>query len=217
MSITSYLLDSDAAKCMCQYGLMQDLATALNVRLSDFYILSQLRYQLHLNTPSKALKKLGTADAVKQAELLVAHAGEVIVLIESANYLLLQGTPDIDGGELALFAAMSDQPNSGLITGDKRSLIALCKVEGLSTGFSWARIMCTEEAIRRLIKHFGWQHVSDKIRARPDVNTGLSLIFGRSSPAAEQCVHEGLASYLNALAADTNGKYMVTSVAGQTA
>jgi hypothetical protein len=215
MRITNYLLDSDAAKCMCQYGLMQDLATALSVSLSDFYILSQLRYQLHLNTPTKALKKLGTAEAVQQAQLLISSAAEVIVLTESANYLLLQGTPDIDGGELALFAALCDQPSSGLITGDKRSLIALCKVDGLGTGFSWARIMCTEAAIRRLVQHFGWQYVSGKIRARPDVNTGLSLIFGRSSPATEQAIHDGLASYLKALTTETNGKYVAAGIANQ--
>ncbi|MFC4761747.1 hypothetical protein [Dyella koreensis] len=217
MSITSYLLDSDAAKCMCQYGLMQDLATALSVTLSDFYILSQLRYQLRLGTPTKALEKLGTAEAVQQAQLLVSSAAEVVVLTESANYLLLQGTPDIDGGELALFAALCDQPNSGLITGDKRSLVALCKVEGLGATLSWAHIMCTEETIRRLIKHFGWQYISDRIRAQPDVNIGLSLIFGRSSPASEQAIHEGLDSHINALAIDTGGKYITASFTGQTA
>jgi hypothetical protein len=212
MSITKYLLDSDAGKCMCQYGLMLDLATALGVTLSDFYILSQLRYQLHLGEPNKALKKLGTTEAVQQAQLLVASAGEVTVLAESANYLLLQGTPDIDGGELALFAALCDQPNSELITGDKRSLVALCKVDGLSAGFSWARIICTEEAIRRLVERLGWQYVSNKVRARPDVNMGLSLIFGKSAPASEQAIREGLVSYLNALAAETNGKYAATPV-----
>ena len=36
MSPTHYLLDSDAAKAVCQYGLIEDLATALGVALSDF-------------------------------------------------------------------------------------------------------------------------------------------------------------------------------------
>jgi hypothetical protein len=217
MSLTCYLLDSDAAKCMCQYGLMRDLATALSIDLADFCILPQLRYQLHLNSPAKALNKLGTAEAVQQAQLLVSSATEVVVLAESANYLLLQGTPDIDGGELALFAALGDRPDAGLITGDKRSLIALCRVEGLGANFSWTRILCTEEAIRRLIHQFGWQHVASKIRARPEVNTGLSLIFGRTAPANEQTIHEGLASHLQALAADTDGKYVVPALAGQAA
>ncbi|KHS05255.1 MULTISPECIES: hypothetical protein [Xanthomonas] len=208
MSATRYLIDSDAAKALCQYGLIEDLATALGVTLRDFSILAQLRYQLHLASPAKALRKLGSNLAVDLANLLVAQASEVVVLLESANYSLLEGTPDIDGGELALFAAMCDDANAGLITGDKRSLVALCKVEGkIQESFTWAQILCLEETIAILIGHFGWEYVSDRIRIRPDVNNAVSNIFGRSAPAAEAAISEGLQSYLNELQAKTAGKY----------
>lgn len=59
-----YLLDSDAAKSLCQYLLLDELALALECPLSDFAILPQLRFQLRLNKPDAALKKLGSQDAV---------------------------------------------------------------------------------------------------------------------------------------------------------
>ncbi|WP_447905149.1 hypothetical protein [Stenotrophomonas sepilia] len=208
MSATRYLIDSDAAKALCQYGLIEDLATALGVTLRDFAVLAQLRYQLHMASPAKALKKLGSNLAVEQASLLVEQASEVVVLLESANYALLEGTPDIDGGELALFAAMCEDSNAGLITGDKRSLIALCKIEGaIQENFSWAQILCLEEAIAILIRFFDWQYVSERIRTRPDVNNALSNIFGRSAPAAEAAISEGLQSYLRELQVNTAEKY----------
>ncbi|WP_126966833.1 hypothetical protein [Xanthomonas arboricola] len=139
MSAAHYLLDSDAAKSLCQYGLIEELATALGVTISDFSVLSQLRFQLHVANPAKALAKLGSDLAVAQVNLLVSEASEVVVLVESANYALLEGTPDIDGGELALFAALCEDITAGLITGDKRSLVALCKIEGrIVDRFSWA-------------------------------------------------------------------------------
>jgi hypothetical protein len=208
MSPTHYLLDSDAAKAVCQYGLIEDLATALGVALSDFSILSQLRFQLHVGDRARALKKLGSEMAIDQVGLLVSQASEVVVLVDSANYALLEGTPDIDGGELALFAALCEDSTAGLITGDKRSLVALCKVGStIQDSFCWAQILCLEEALALLVDHFGWSYVSERVRARLDVNSAISTIFGRSAPADQQAISEGLQSYLRDVQSRTAGKY----------
>lgn len=208
MSASHYLLDSDAAKAVCQYGLIEELAAALNVALSDFFVLSQLRFQLHVADPAKALRKLGSELAVAQINLLVTQASEVIVLVDSANYALLEGTPDIDGGELALFAALCEDSSASLITGDKRSLVALCKVGAtIQDSFSWAQILCLEEALALLVDHLGWSYVSDRVRARPDVNSAISSVFGRSVAASEQAISEGLQSYLRDVQTRTSGKY----------
>ena len=208
MSHMKYLLDSDAATCLCKYELVEDLSAALNISIADCFVLPQLRYQLRLNNLKKATTKLGTLAAVAQAQLLVSSASEIIVLADSANYVLLEGTPDIDGGELALFAALCASSDSKLLTGDKRSLVALCKVEGqVASSSYWARILCTEEAIALIIEKFGWEHVSKKVRSRPDANMGLSIIFGRTTANSAEVVADGLKSYLNELVANTKGKY----------
>lgn len=208
MKFERWLLDSDAATCMCKFGFVDDLAKSLGVPLEALCILPQLRYQLHLAKPAKALKKLGSIEAVEQAQWLTDHATEVIVLADSANQALLEATPDIDGGELALFAALLDSTDSGLITGDKRALIALSKVEGaIADGLVWVRLLCTEEAIALLIKHLGHAYVSDKVRACPEANVGLSIVFGRTAPNSDESTGVALKSYIMELVANTGGKY----------
>lgn len=214
MAFHRYLLDSDVSKVMCIYGLIDDLATALGVTLADFLILSQLKFQLKLNNPAKALLKLGSAPAVEQARRLVAEASEVTVLAESANYALLSATPEIDPGELTLFAALCEDPNSGLVTGDKRALVVLSNVKGAIEGkFAWAQILCLEEAVAALLAHFGLEHVSARIRACPGTNIALEIVFGRSQPHDLANVNAGLGSYLKQLMHDTQGKYVSPFVA----
>ena len=214
MKLERWLLDSDAATCMCKFGFVNDLAKALGVPLQALSILPQLRYQLHLLKPAKALKKLGSIEAVEQAQWLTANATEVIVLVDSANHALLEATPDIDGGELALFAALLDSNDSGLITGDKRALIALSNVKGLiSDDLVWVRILCTEEAVALLIKQFGHSYVSGKVRERPDANVGLSIVFGRTAPSSDEGTSVALMSYIKELVSNTGGKYTPQYVA----
>jgi hypothetical protein len=203
-----YLLDSDAARCLCQYRLILELADALDCSLADFAILPQLRFQLKLGQP-KAIEKLGSAEAVEVAEQLVAAATEVAVSANSANAMLLADRPDIDAGELILFAALCDEEDCTLITGDKRALIALSAFTQAPIGAIWPRLICLEEAIAVIIKHNGLATVSMKIRARPEVNTAITLAFGHSlaSPLSE--VLEGLSSYVSDLMRATHGKYQL--------
>lgn len=202
-----YLLDSDAAKCLCQYLLIEDLAIALGIDLTNFAVLPQLRFQLHLANDSKALKKLGSAEAVTSARKLIESANEVVVLVQSANYLLLANRPDIDEGELALFAALCDDASRRLVTGDKRALIALSQIKDVLS-FTWYQIMCLEEAIAILTCHYGHDHVSARVRRRPDVNLALSIAFGRTMANDAAGTKNGLRSYLGALNGDTGGKYI---------
>ncbi len=213
MSAQRWLLDSDAAACMCKYELVRDLSRAMGVTLADLCVLPQLRYQLQLNKPAKALARLGSKMAVAQAKLLIKHAAEVVVRQDSANFALLEGTPDIDGGELALFAAMLDSSDSGLLTGDKRSLVALSKMQGtIKDSVSWLRILCTEEALALLIEHFGHAYISRKVRARLDANIGLAIIFGRAAPSSVQSIDQGLRSFVLDLARKTGGSYVLRHV-----
>lgn len=201
-----YLLDSDAARCLCQYQLLHELADALGCTLADFAILPQLRFQLNLGKP-KALEKLGTPEAVHLAQQLVEAAAEVTVSANSANAMLLTNRPDIDAGELILFAALCDAEDGTLVTGDKRALAALSGLAEEPIEAMWGRLICLEEAIALVIKHIGFETVSSKIRARPEVNMAISLAFGRSVPSPLASVLEGLSSYVGEVILATKGKY----------
>lgn len=205
-----YLLDSDAAKKICQYSLLHELASALGCGLGDFAVLPQLKFQLKLIKDDKAFAKLGSLEAVDLARQLVASASEVEVLVESANPLLLLNRPDIDSGEATLFAALYGNEGAELLSGDKRAYVALSKVEGMPVVDAlWARLICLEEALYLILGSAEFQLVSAKVRARPDVDTSVSIAFGRTAENPLESVVEALLSYMRSLEADTSGKYVL--------
>lgn len=204
-----YLFDSDAAKKICQYHLLYELAEALNCSLSDFAVLPQLKFQLKLANDDKAFSKLGSVEAINCARQLVNAASEVEVVAEAANPLLELNRPDIDSGEAILFAALYDANDKGLISGDKRAFIALSKVDGLPLlDALWARFICFEEAVFLILRETDFQQVSEKIRSRPGVDTAISIAFGRVEANPREMVIDAIKSYMCSLVKDTNGKYI---------
>lgn len=123
------LLDSDAARKLCQYQLMPHLTGALHCSLSDLAVLPQLKFQLRLTTPELALKKLGSQGAYSQALDLVQQASVVEVEVELSNRLLVLDRPDIDSGEAVLFAALVQHQDARMVSGDKRAYVALSKTK----------------------------------------------------------------------------------------
>ncbi len=209
-----YLLDSDAAKKICQYLLLHELAGALGGGLDDFAVLPQLKFQLKLANDNKARAKLGTAEAVGLARQLVNTATEVEIVAEVANPLLQLNRPDIDSGEATLFAALHGNDEAGLLSGDKRAYVALSKVNGMpEVDALWARLLCLEEALYLIVRNTDFKVASGKVRARPEVDTAVSIAFGRAQASSPEAVIEALQSYMRKLAEDTGGKYVLPSYA----
>ena len=203
-----YLLDSDAARKLCQYELIEELIVLLGCTIGDVAVLPQLKFQLRLANDVKALEKLGTANAVDLAKRLIASAQEVEVSATSANPLLELNRPDIDTGEAILFAALSERSDSSLVSGDKRAFVALSKVNGVPMiDGLWARMLCLEEALLWLARDGDFPTVSERVRNRLDVDTSIEISFGRSTPAAQQTVIDALQSYIDHLKQQTSGKY----------
>lgn len=203
-----YFLDSDAAKKICQYHLLHELACALKCSLSDFAVLPQLRFQLRLIDDQSALSKLGTAGAVELARQLVSAASEVVIASEEANPILQLGRPDIDTGEAVLFAALHGDEQSELVSGDKRAFVALSRVDSVPTvDMLWARLICFEEAIYLILQSSDFDVVSTKIRAQPSVDTAIGISFGRAVANSQASVIDALKSYMGDLVKNTQGKY----------
>ncbi len=203
-----YLLDSDAARKLCQYLLLDEFAASLGCGLQEFAVLPQLKFQLATQNESKALKKLGSSDAVLLAQALVAAAAEIDLSPEAANNLLQLSRPDIDSGEAVLFAALSQRDQDMMISGDKRAYVALSGIEGhsLVEGL-WPQLICLEEAILLILGCFPFELVSDRIRARNDVDMSLRIVFGSSIANTQETVIAALESYLGDLARLTGSKY----------
>lgn len=204
-----HLLDSDVAKKIAQYTLVDELKLGVGCALTDLAVLPQLRYQLRLGS-DQAFRRLGTAEAVAAAETLVANACEVALTPEAANYVLALNRRDIDTGEQLLFASILACPNDRLFTGDKRALVALAQIEGIDA--IWTSLSCFEQLMVRIVDAHEFNAISGKVRARPDADMAMSIVFGRTAAAGQTSVAEGLQSYLLALATDTGGKYVIQVV-----
>ncbi|KTT39839.1 hypothetical protein RSA46_05585 [Pseudomonas oryzihabitans] len=199
-----YLLDSDAARKLCQYLLLDEFAASLGCGFQEFAVLPQLKFQLATQNESKALKKLGSSEAVLLAQTLVAAAVEIDLSPDAANTLLQISRPDIDSGEAVLFAALSQRDQDMMVSGDKRAYAALSGslVEGL-----WLRLICLEEAVLIILKYYPFELVSGRVRARSDVDISLRIAFGSSSANTQETVIAALESYLGELVRSTGNNY----------
>lgn len=203
------LLDSDAARKLCQFDLIEFLLTSIQFEATELGVLPQLRFQLHLNDEQKAEKKLGSRIAYQNAKSLVSSAFEVEVSAVSANPILNLDRPDLDTGELTLFAALSEKKESHLLSGDKRAYIALSKVdESDKIHELWPRFLCLEEAILIIIAHQDFDAVSERVRSDPDIDKAVTLTFGVSTPTSKEAVEAALTSYVNHLQKQTSGRFI---------
>ncbi|MFJ2485060.1 hypothetical protein [Pseudomonas sp. NPDC087639] len=177
--------------------------------MTDLAVLPQLTFQLRLNDPENALKKLGSDESVTMAIELVRHANTVEVLMEQSNHILDFERPDIDSGEAVLFAALYQNAQDRLISGDKRAFVALSNVtDPISTEGIWARLICLEEAILMILEREDFDQVSAKVRARSDVDKAMSMVFGRTQAANHASVLEALASYIQDIDRSTGGRWL---------
>lgn len=203
------LLDSDAAKKLCQFDLVEFLLASIKFEASDLGVLPQLRFQLHLNNEEKAIRIMESRFAVENAKKLVSSAFEVEISAGCANPILTLDRPDLDTGELTLFAALSETEKGQLLSGDKRAYIALSKVEPIQELQDlWVRFLCLEEAILIILSHSNFAAVSRRIRSNPNVDKAVALTFGASVPSPKNGVEEALKSYVNHLEQKTAGKYV---------
>lgn len=202
-----YLLDSDVARKMAQYTLIDDMVACLGCGLSDLAVLPQLKFQLRIGT-AKALLKLGDEAAVEAATKLINAAQEISLGPEAANTLLALNRPDIDFGEQVLFAALLLDASRELISGDKRAMVALSQIETIE--HVWPLLRCLEDLLLLMVRAVAFDALSARIRGRADADIGLSIIFGRSQAASKESVIEGLSSHLNQLIKDTGGRYVIS-------
>ena len=207
-----YLLDSDVARKMAQYTLIDDMVACLRCRLADLAVLPQLKFQLGIGT-AKALRKLGNEAAVAAANKLIDAAQEISLGPEAANTLLELNRPDIDSGEQVLFAALLLDASRQLVSGDKRAMVALSQIETIE--HVWASLRCLEDLVLLMVHAMAFDALSANIRGRADADISLSIIFGRSQAAPKASVLEALGSYLNQLINDTGGRYVISGRLGR--
>ncbi len=196
------LVDSDIIYKLAVCDLLDDTLAALDLAMTDAYVLPTAKYKFGV-----AGKSLETGEQRYGAEVFarirdfLGSVREIDVAGPSEELQILASIDGIDAGEAVLFSATAEFDQYLLATGDKTSLRALAltlvclpiaqRIRG--------HVICLEQIVKRLIQHFGFPYVKDKVVPARACDTALSAAFGSGWDATEPNVLAALDSYINEL------------------
>ncbi|MBI3329753.1 MAG: hypothetical protein HYZ81_23985, partial [Nitrospinae bacterium] len=123
---------------------------------------------------------------------------EIEVAGPSEEIRLLASIDGINAGEAILFSVTAEFDQYLLVTGDKTSLRALAMSPVCLPIAQRIRghVICLEQISKRLIQHFGFPYVRDKVVPTRACDTALSAAFRSGWDATEPNVLAALDSYI---------------------
>jgi len=203
------LVDNDVILKMGKWDLLSELVALLGGDMSTIFHLATCRHVLcPPHKPAKALKRCGDQATVERIANFCADTMPLPPPKETTWLKKLNEVPDIDTGEVLLFAVGLEEESSFTYIGDKRSLVALAGNESL-LGCVRAlngRIKCLEQIIAELIASHTLDHILRKIRTRKDVDRAMNMVLGnRPQSKNTNDIWQGLLSYYNHLNELTGG------------
>jgi hypothetical protein len=193
------LSDNDILMKLAACDLLDDALASLGLTRADVYVLPTARGQL-----GRLRRRHGDAVAERLGNIL----GSVRIIdwpIPPAEQLLFEDAHGIDFGEAALFTATAGLKEFLLATSDKvslRALVADPKYSAIVQRLA-GRVICLEQVVQRRVRHFGFDHVKNKVVPATGYDTALRAIFGSGLLAVQEGVEEGLVSYINDLRSTT--------------
>lgn len=199
------LIDNDALLKLARYGLLYETVELFGCTPNDVRVLATAKYSL---LPAKNRLRFckNVESTIRLEEFLKTSTS-----IDSASADLdlldrLNAVQNIDAGESLLLAVGATDVNTLVITGDKRSLAALCSDDSVAQVFDAlaGRVVSMELLFSYLVEN-QFVHIQKCVRSNLDVDKALSIAFGMSTPADLSSVQEGLNSYVKRLRNITEG------------
>jgi hypothetical protein len=179
-------VDNDIAVKFAQWGLLGRFTMHLTKQgAAQLFGLSTLKYKFKLKEPDRAAAMLGSMDAVKQLTAFVSVC-EPARAHNKAVAAALTDVPNIDAGEVALFAAAAHFDAVLVDTGDKRALRALGTL-GPTHAAPQAlagKLACLEQTMQYLVGRWTWEQVRDAVSRAPDADKSTHRTFQASTQAA---------------------------------
>jgi len=193
-------IDNDVVLKVCQYQL-ETLFCANCASLESIRILPTLKFKFSLNNPSKAIKYAKSEDNLQRLNMFVDKIREADEALVSDHYLdLLQEIDQIDAGEAILFALAAQNNESITFTGDKRSIIALSKINDANLYDSIAgKVKCLEQSVAEMLVNSDTDEALQLIKGQPWDQT-LRICSSGDINNMLDC----LQSYYNSLATESN-------------
>lgn len=107
---------------------------------------------------------------------------------------LFQSSAQIDAGEAVLLALTMDDPEGCLLTGDKRALKAVSRLE--IAGELVGSILVLEQIFLMALQKMGRPWILKNVCPFRDIDKAVGVILGNRCDAEEGAIQEGVASYL---------------------
>ena len=193
------LVDSDIFALLAAVELLDELALALGIPVESVRRLPALGKQLR---PGKSIGRK-YPELQRQKALTKCDATEVYSDRPAAMSLhaKLVSVDDIDEGEAVLLAALAEQQNWYLTSGDKRSLIALGQTTELSDVRDRVagRILALECVLLLLVKRLGAAELGKRFQLIPGAHNTIDILFRFKNTFDDDESIRQITSYLNDL------------------
>ncbi|MGL6074598.1 MAG: hypothetical protein ACRC8S_10600 [Fimbriiglobus sp.] len=195
------LADNDILIKLARCDLFDEFLTAFDVNITEIRILKAARFSV-LN--KKQRKKLSEASFTRLTKFLALLSD--IDTAPDPNFITAlteQTDKNIDAGEADLFAICPLVPHSVIVTGDKKCLAGLvaAAMEDMVCHEIYrslaGKIVCFELVLSRILEHFGFEAIRQKLIDGRECDGGLKLWLGSGLDATEATFRDGLTSYLN--------------------
>jgi hypothetical protein len=197
----SLLSDNDIIYKLAACDLLDEALAVLGMTHTDVYVLPTARYKFGITrNPARAEARYGPGVVARIRDFLVS-VRELDVVGPPEELQLLAEVDGVDAGEAVLFAATMRFDHYLLATGDKNSLRAVASIPACQSIALrlCGHVICLEQIVTRVIQHFGFAYVKDKIVPARACDTALRAAFGSGDAATESNVLATLDGYINEL------------------
>jgi hypothetical protein len=193
------LIDNDALLKLARYGLLNEVVVLFDCIPSNVRVLATAKYSL-LPASNRLRLCEDEESASRLEEFLKVCTPLDVKPADLELFDMLNANQNIDAGESLLLTVGARDENALIITGDKRSLAALCSDESIAhiSNALLGRIISMEILFLKLIEN-NFAHIQKCVRSKPGVDKAINIAFGVTVPADLNSVREGLHSYIQHL------------------
>jgi len=201
------IIDNDVILKLARWDLLEELKVLLGGNPQTIFHLPTCVHAL-CGRPARMVKTGCDPESASRIREFCDQTQRLSPRVHSEVLELLAAVPEIDPGEVQIFAVASAEPTSFTYMCDKRSLVALSQARGLRTiAESLAgRVKCLEQVMAELILQEGIQEVGLKVMAcNPIADQAITIAFKKhpNDLREEVEIWEALQSYYRNLQGGT--------------
>jgi hypothetical protein len=195
------LADNDILVKLATCDLFEEFLSAFSLTIADVRIVKAARYSIR----AKRIRDKAGPQGYERLIKFLENVADISEIPDPDRIATLTEQPSIDPGEAVLFAVCPSIPDAVIVTGDKKSLIALAVAATNSESFAnllrdlRTKVFCFEYILIEIIKFSGFDSISQRLIDGRECDRCLKNCIGSGLTATEASVLEGLTSYINDL------------------